>query len=49
MAVRHRDAWFYISANDVESKETFAMLTILFTLMAGEKPKPATVLSIPIG
>ncbi len=49
VAVRHRGAWFYISSADIESKETFALLTILFTLQAGEKPTTPTAVTIPIG
>ena len=49
VSVRFRDYYFYIASNDVESKETFSLLFLLFTLQGGEKPSKQPLLSLPIG
>lgn len=48
VAVDYRGAWFYIDKNDGKSLSTFAMLTLLYSLQAGEE-ESGPVLTIPIG
>jgi hypothetical protein len=45
--VRYRDAWFYIADTDGDSKVTFALLSMLLTLQAGDSGKMAPLLTIP--
>ncbi len=45
--VRYRDAWFYIADTDGDSKVTFALLSMLLTLQAGDSGKVAPLLTIP--
>ena len=49
VSVRYRDVWFYIDDADRDSKETFSLLHLLFTIQAGEKPTTSPLLSLPIG
>ena len=49
VSVMHRDGWFYIADDDVESKETFVLLSVLFTIQAGERPTGGPLLSLPVG
>lgn len=35
VAVRYRDAWFYVDDSDLQSKSTFLLLSQLFSLQAG--------------
>ena len=49
VSVQYLDHWFYIANDDLESQETFALLYLLFTLQAGEKPANTPLLSLPIG
>ena len=48
VAVRYRGHWFYIDDADVDSKDTFAALTILFALQAGDVRAAQPVLTIPV-
>lgn len=48
VAVQYRDSWFYISDNDVISKNTLSMFETLLALRAGETPENRTPLTIPI-
>lgn len=45
--VRYRDAWFYIADTDGDSKVTFALLSMLLTLQAGDSGKVAPLLTLP--
>jgi hypothetical protein len=47
-AVRYRNSWFYIRDDDVESKDTFMLFGSLLSLRAGETPKSATALTLPV-
>ena len=49
VSVRYGGSYFYIARVDAESKESFTLLFVLFTLNAGEKPTGAPLLSLPIG
>ena len=48
VAVQYRNSWFYISDNDIISKNTFSMFETLLALRAGETPENRTPLTIPI-
>ncbi len=48
VAVQYRDNWFYISDNDIISKNTLTMFEILLALRAGETPENRTPITIPI-
>lgn len=45
--VRHRGHWFYIPDDDLESKSTFTLLTLLFSLQAAEGETTGPLLSLP--
>jgi hypothetical protein len=47
--VYYRDAWFYIADSDQDSKTTFALLSMLITLQAGEKTSVMPLISLPSG
>lgn len=46
--VYYRDAWFYIADNDADSKTTFALLSMLLTLQAGDTEKVSPMLTLPV-
>ena len=46
--VRYRGHWFFIDDSDLNSKATFALLTNLFALQAGEIPSTAPILTLPV-
>lgn len=48
VATKYRDHWFYIDDTDIHSKDTFALLCLIFALQAGEVPTPLPLLTIPI-
>lgn len=47
--IRHRDAWFWIADDDLDSKSTFALLGQLLELQSGGAERAAPVLTIPVG
>lgn len=47
--IPYRGAWFYIDDSDLTSKSTFALLTQLAALAAGDVKTSAPVLTLPIG
>jgi hypothetical protein len=49
IAVQHRGHWFYIEDSDLSSKATFALLSQLFALQAGEAQGEVPVLTLPVG
>jgi hypothetical protein len=49
VAINYRDSWFYIDDSDLTSKSTFALLTQLSALAAGDTKSLAPVLTLPIG
>ena len=49
VSVRYEGSYFYIARDDTESKESFTLLFVLFTLNAGEKPTTSPLLTLPIG
>ena len=49
IAIRHQGHWFYVEHADHASKRTIALLTVLFRLLAPDKPAAAPILTLPIG
>jgi hypothetical protein len=49
VAVRYRDHWFYVPADDHDSKATFSLLMELSRLDVEGKPGDRPVLSLPVG
>jgi hypothetical protein len=49
LRISHRGHWFYIDDSDLQSRETFAMLTALFAVVGGTVPGAAPVMTIPVG
>lgn len=47
--VFYRDSWFYIADGDADSKVTFALLSMLVTLQAGDTAKMTPLISLPTG
>jgi len=47
--VKHRDTWFFIADDDLESKTTFMLLIQLFNMQAGRNALPVPLLTIPAG
>jgi len=48
LAVNYRGYWFYIADNDLISKSTFMLLTLLFNLQAGQTSFSSPTLTIPV-
>jgi len=49
VAVRYRDAWFFIDDRDLETKSTFSLLSQLMALQAGSTKREETPISFTIG
>jgi len=49
VAVRYRGHWFYVADSDVDSKDTFSLLLILFALQSGDVKSAQPLLTIPVG
>jgi hypothetical protein len=45
--VSYRNTWFYIDDADVDSKTTFALLSILLTLQAGDPGRITPLVTLP--
>ncbi len=48
LSIRYRGHWFYIDDRDLQSRETFAMLTALFAVVGGTVPGAHPVLTMPV-
>lgn len=48
-AIRYEDYWFYIANNDVDSKETLTMLSVVLSLKAGGANDRGPILTLPVG
>jgi hypothetical protein len=46
-ATRYRDTWFYLDDTDFQSKRTFALIMMLFTLADSSPERSAPVITIP--
>ena len=49
VSVRYRDHWFWIENSDLDSKETFGLLTQLLSLQASGSDKGSPILTLPAG
>jgi len=49
VGVLYRDHWFYIDDSDLESKTTFGLLNLLFSLQSGSTKLVSPVLTLPVG
>lgn len=49
VSIKYRDRWFYISDNDLSSKTTFALISQLFAMQAGNIRNSGPVLTLPVG
>ena len=49
LSIEYRGHWFYIEDTDLQSRETFAMLTALFAVVGGTVPGAHPVLTLPVG
>ena len=49
LRIKYQDYWFYIEDNDLESRETFAMLNALYAVIGGTVPGAHPVLTLPVG
>lgn len=47
--VRHRDHWYWIADDDLDSKTTFSLLAQLLALQSGDAASTAPVLTLPVG
>ena len=45
----YRDSWFYIADNDLDSKTTFALLSMLITLQSGDTKGVTPLITLPSG
>jgi len=48
LSIDYRGHWFYIDDTDLQSRETFAMLTALFAVVGGTVPGAHPVLTLPV-
>ena len=48
IAVQHNGTWFYVAANDLNSKATFVRLNALFEVTAGRVAGTDPILTIPV-
>ena len=48
VAIYYRNSWFYIKDNDVNSKETMSLMTLVFALQAGDVKGQVPVLTLPL-
>ncbi|MEP0132212.1 MAG: hypothetical protein ABJJ25_04250 [Eudoraea sp.] len=48
LMVEYRGHWFYIDDSDLQSRETFAMITALFAVVGGTVPGAHPVLTLPV-
>lgn len=49
VAIRYRDAWFYISDSDLDTKSTFSLVSQLMALQAGSLKQEEMPISFSIG
>ncbi|MEO6953716.1 MAG: hypothetical protein ABI321_18075 [Polyangia bacterium] len=48
LKVRHRDHWFFIRDDDLDSKATFMLLTEIFSMQAGQLVNSGPQLTLPV-
>jgi hypothetical protein len=50
VAIRYRGSWFYIDDTDMDTKDTFRLLSMVGSILAGKTEQdPPPVLTIPVG
>jgi len=49
VAVPYRGSWFYIADDDRNSKATFGLLNLLFSLQSATSKGKSPLLTLPIG
>ncbi len=49
VAVRYRGYWFYLNDANMDSKDTFSLLLILFALQSGDVKSAQPLLTLPVG
>lgn len=49
VAVPYRDSWFYIADDDRDSKSTFGLLNLLFSLQSATSKGKSPMLTLPVG
>lgn len=49
VSIQYRDRWFYIDDSDLSSKTTFALVSQLFAMQAGNVRNAGPVLTLPVG
>ena len=48
LSIQYKGHWFYIENTDLQSRETFSMLTALFAVVGGTVPGAHPVLTLPV-
>ena len=48
VAVRYQNYWFSIANTDIRSKDTFALIKLLYQMQAGDIPTVQPLLTLPI-
>ncbi|MFQ5720033.1 MAG: hypothetical protein ACE5IK_10855, partial [Acidobacteriota bacterium] len=48
VSVRHNGVYFSLSREDIRSKDTFALLKLLFQIQAGDIKTTAPILTLPV-
>jgi hypothetical protein len=48
-AVNYDGYWYYVADDDIDSRETLTMLSVVLTLKAGGIPSNGPVLTLPVG
>lgn len=46
--VKYSNSWFYVGINDIDSKETLTMISVVLTLKAGGIPTERPLLTLPV-
>lgn len=49
LRIEYKGYWFYIDDTDLQSRETFAMLTAIYAVVGGTVPGAHPVLTLPVG
>ena len=48
LKVKYRDSWFYIAADDVQTRANFTLLDAIFTSVVGNIPGATPLLTLPV-
>lgn len=48
VSVKYNEAWFSIAKNDIQSKDTFTLVKLLYQMQAGDIPTVQPILTLPI-